>query len=165
MTDIHCESLKKKNMEKVDNIFEESLRKVSEGAKFNVNLKARSLKVDGKYVIENGAFSGVLGVPEYTDKDEMLLDVYHFYELYKHSRPSERNDARQHRYFNALRESALDDEDMRFGEQREYAQARLEIFVLCLILNGSFTWDDSWGKWFWQSQDDKDLVILKKWIV
>lgn len=151
-------------MESKKDIYNQAIQKVAEGAKFMINLKTRSLKVDGKYLIKDGQYEGELGVPEYADKEEMLIDITHFYELYKHSKPSERSDSRSQRYFNALRFNELDDDDLKYGVQREYAQAQLEIFVLGLILNGSFTWDESWGKWFWQSQDDKDLVILKKWI-
>lgn len=53
------------------------------------------------------------------------------------------------------------------GEYRNIAQCRLELTVLIFILNKSLNPNDDIfkGKWFWQSDKDKELVILKKWIV
>ena len=53
---------------------------------------------------------------------------------------------------------------MLYGERRDSAQIRLELYILCQILGG-LTWNpEKMGKWFWQSEMDKDLVILKNWI-
>ena len=53
---------------------------------------------------------------------------------------------------------------MMYGERRDKAQIRLELYVLCLLING-LKWDSGkMGNWFWQSETDKDLVILKKWV-
>jgi hypothetical protein len=54
---------------------------------------------------------------------------------------------------------------MLYGVDREVAQFKLETYLLAWILSGLFVWDEeSMGKWFWQSQNDKDLVILRNWI-
>ena len=59
----------------------------------------------------------------------------------------------------------MTDEQLMCGERREVAQATLEGFILCMILNGELVWDeDIMGKWFWQSVEDKDLVILRQWV-
>ena len=54
---------------------------------------------------------------------------------------------------------------MLYGEPRETAQISLELYVLGVILNGSLQWDKfAKDKWFWQSPNVKELVILKEWI-
>ena len=54
---------------------------------------------------------------------------------------------------------------MATGERREVARAKLEGFVLCMIVNELFVWNETEiGKWFWQSKNDPDLVILRSWI-
>ena len=51
------------------------------------------------------------------------------------------------------------------AERREIAQARIEGFVLCMVLEGQFIWDEEeLGKWFYQSDRSPDLVILRSWI-
>lgn len=58
----------------------------------------------------------------------------------------------------------LEDEDMLFGVGRDIAQVELELYILCQIILG-ISWNtDKMGKWFWQSNKDRDLVILKHWI-
>jgi hypothetical protein len=59
----------------------------------------------------------------------------------------------------------LTDEQLMCAERREVAQAKLEGFILCMILENKLIWNEHiMGKWFWQSKKDSDLVILKKWI-
>ena len=54
---------------------------------------------------------------------------------------------------------------MIYGENRELMQAQLEGFILCAILMNHLKWEDLTDeKWFWQSANDKDLIILKQWI-
>ena len=56
------------------------------------------------------------------------------------------------------------DEDMLYGKRRDPAQIELELYILCQVLLG-MEWNEAlMGKWFWQSKEDKDLVILKQWI-
>ena len=51
---------------------------------------------------------------------------------------------------------------MLYGQHRDTAQFELEFYILCRIIGG-FTWNpETMGKWFWQSEKDKDLVILRK---
>ena len=78
--------------------------------------------------------------------------------------PSERSQSKSRRYFMALPESDLEDGDMLYGQHRDTAQFELEFYILCRIIGG-FTWNpETMGKWFWQSEKDKDLVILRKWV-
>lgn len=147
----------------MDNIYHEAVRAVEEGAKFSVDFPSRSFKLGGKPIIQNGQYEGELGVPSCT-REEFFARVEELYRCYKHSIPSERSESRSRRYFTALPEKDLDDEDMLYGERRDKAQAELELYVLCQILSG-FTWNpDTMGRWFWQSKENKDLVILRSWV-
>lgn len=147
----------------MDNIYQESIQAVRDGAKFKIDFPSRSLKLNGKYIIQNGEYEGELGVSECSE-DEFLTNVEEFYHRYKHSVPSERSESKSHRYFMTLPEKKLSDDDMLFGEGRDKAQIELELYILCQIING-LKWDpERMGRWFWQSKVDKDLVILKSWI-
>lgn len=146
------------------NIFQETIQAVRNGAKFKVDFRSRTLKLNGKYIIKDGKFEGELGIELSSNTNEFLSQVEELYYRYKHSIPSERSESKSHRYFVALLERSLSDEDMLYGERRDKTQIELELYILCQILNG-FNWNpEEMGKWFWQSKEDKDLVILRNWI-
>ncbi len=147
----------------MENIYQEAISAVEGGANFRIDFASRSLKVDGKYIIRNGEYEGSLGV-EPESENEVLAHIEELYLSYKHSLPSERSESKSRRYFMALPEKKLDDEDMMYGERRDKAQIELELYLLCQILQG-FRWDaGTMGNWFWQSSADKDLVILREWV-
>lgn len=147
----------------MSNIYENAVRAVEDGAKFTVDFRSRSLKLNGKYLIEDGRYESELGVL-LCSGEEFLANVEELYYRYKHSVPSERSEGKSRRYFTALPERELDDQAMLYGERRDKAQIELELFILCQILNG-FEWmPETMGKWFWQSKTDKDLVILRQWV-
>ena len=79
------------------------------------------------------------------------------YDTYKHSIPSEKTMGRTPR-FKALPESELSDEDMVYGVSREEAERALEQALQ------RFAIPEGAGSWFWQSENDKDLVVLKSWL-
>ena len=133
---------------------------VCNGGKFRVNFPKRELVVNGKFLIKEGKYEGELGNEAFS-----FEGLERLYERYKHSLPSERSESRYRRYFKALCEDDLTDEDMMFGVEREEAQAELEMYVLCALVDGSLKWDDgTMGTWFWQSEADRDLIILKSWV-
>lgn len=147
----------------MNNIYQEAIQTVEEGANFKINFQLRSLKLDGKYVIRNGQYEGELGIPN-CNEDEFFTNVEELYRHYKHSVPSERSEGKSRLYFRSLPENKLDDDDILYGERRDRAQIELELYVLCRILDG-FKWNpEKMGKWFWQSKVDKDLVILRNWV-
>ena len=147
----------------MDNIYQEAVQAIEEGAKFSIDFPSRSLRLGGKPVIRNGQYEGELGVPSCTE-EEFFANVEELYRRYKHSVPSERSESRSRRYFTALPERELDDEDMLDGERRDRVQAELELYVLCQILHGLKWNPETMGSWFWQSPADKDLVILRRWV-
>ena len=144
-------------------IYQNAVAAVENGARFQVDFKSRSLKIDGKSVISDGNFEGELGVELYNEA-ECLSQLETLYSRYKYSIPSERSESKARKYFKSLPESELMDDDMMFGEQRDKAQIELELYLLCQIILG-FQWDaKTMGTWFWQSKKDKDLVILREWV-
>ena len=82
--------------------------------------------------------------------------IEQLYDTYKHSIPSEKTMGRVSR-FKALPESELSDDDMLYGVSREEAERALE-----KAMRG-FRMPEDAGSWFWQSEKDKDLVVLRSW--
>ena len=144
------------------NIYEETIKKVEQGSRFSVNFQQRSLKIDGKYVIKNGKYEGECEI----EQDGYSLEIItQLFVRYHHSVPSERSVSKRKNYFIALPEQKLSDEDMLYGEAREVAQIKLELYVLLAIMTGTLNWDDfAKDKWFWQSPYHKDLIMLKDWV-
>lgn len=144
-------------------IYEEIIKAVENGAKFTVNFQKRTCKVNGKVIVNDMQYEGFLGTYPSTEY-EIISKIEQLYQEYKHSVPSERSESHRRYYFKALPEKELSDEDMMYGERREVARCRLELYVLFCIILSRLTWNPSWGTWFWRSENDKDLIILKDWI-
>lgn len=144
-------------------LYEEIIEEVKNGAKFTVNFQKRTCRVNGKVVVNDMQYDGSLGIYPSTE-EEMISNIEQLYQEYKHSVPSERSESHRHYYFRALPEKELSDEDMMYGERREVARCRLELYVLFCIILSRLTWNPSWGSWFWCSEKDKDLIILRDWI-
>lgn len=147
--------------------YNEIVEKVSQGSKFYVNFKERSVRLDGKIVVQNGNFGENIYEGDADDftLERTLSTIEQLYQEYKHSVPSERSESHRRTYFNALPEKELSDNDMLYGERREVARALLEVYVLEAVCRGWLYWDEpTMGKWFWQSKKDKDLIILRQWI-
>ncbi len=138
--------------------YNEIIREVEDGAKFTVNFAKRTFRLSGK-TIDLTKCSAL----ERTDFP-LMRQIECLYELYKHSVPSERSESHRRCYFKALPEKSLTDADMMFGMQREVARCHLELSVLIAIMDGRLTWKEEWGTWFWQSQNDKDFIILRDWV-
>lgn len=144
-------------------IYEELIERVHNGEPFSVDFEKKTLKIGKKKIIDNGEW----------DKSRKLIDfdgyvlktIYELYHNYKYSLPSERSDSKRTKYFKTLPIEEIDDIDLISAERREIAQARLEGFILCTVLTGQFNWDGLYEKWFWQSETDPDLVILRSWII
>lgn len=144
-------------------IYEELIQRVSNGEPFHIDFKKRSMNVGKQKIINNGEYDVERQLMGEAASNPLLI-IEEFYRLYKYSLPSERSDNKRRKYFKALSIEQLTDWQLMTAERREIAQARLEGFILCSMLNGSFGWADDMGKWFWQSKNDPDLVILKSWI-
>lgn len=144
------------------NIYGETLTAVNKGATYSVDFEQRNLKVNGKYIIKNGEYEGSLGVFCYEqDAIEWLEEKYR---IYKYSTPNEASEKKRKTYFKALEYEELSDDDILYGVSRNYAKCDLELLLLCLVLSGIFTWNEDMGNWFWQSKNEPDFVILRKWV-
>lgn len=91
-----------------------------------------------------------------SNQSTSIEDLETAYAIYKHSIPSERTMGRTPRFY-ALPESELSNDDMLYGVPREQAERDLE-----KALQG-FQMPEGAG-WFWQSENDPDLVVLRKWV-
>ena len=138
-----------------------------EERKVRIEIIGRTLTVDNNIIIDKGIYRGELGLPVVATKValEMIEDAYI---KYKSSMPNEEtNITCRSSLFKALPSQKLSDEDLISSEYRSIARIRLELTVLIMILNKSIDWDSEQlaGKWFWQSSKEKNLVLLKEWIV
>lgn len=141
--------------------YDEIIKAVENGAKFTINLQKRTCRVNGKVVMSEE--DKPKDTP-YLTHAVVLFAIEQRYKAYKHSVPSERSESHRRYYFKALPEKELSDEDMMYGERREVARCKLELYVLIQLLRGNLAWENRWGTWFWRSENDKDLIILRDWV-
>lgn len=151
----------------MDNIYKYTMDAAEEERKVRIEIIGRTLTVDNNIIIDKGIYRGELGLPVVATKValEMIEDAYI---KYKSSMPNEETNITCRRsLFKALPSQKLSDEDLISSEYRSIARIRLELTVLIMILNKSIDWDSEQlaGKWFWQSSKEKNLVLLKEWIV
>lgn len=152
-------------------IYDELLERVSNGESFHIDFEKRNMKVGKDYLVKDGEFDEereLLGVwfGDMHNLTKLLFELEVLYRVYKYSLPSERSDNKRRKYFKALPMEELTDEQLMTAERREYSQAVLEGFVLCMIVSGQLVWDEEImnGKWFWQSNIEPDLVVLRSWV-
>ena len=149
-------------------IYQELQTRVENGESFIVDFKNQNLKIGKEYLINNGQWDEELyelGI----QRQDSILDILNIIEdlflHYKFSIPSEQSNSKYRVYFKALDMEELSMENLIYGQRREYARASLEGYLLLSVLNHSFIWDDTiLGKWFWQSENHPELIILKEWI-
>ena len=141
--------------------YDEIINAVENGAKFTINFQKRTCRVNGKIVMSEE--DKPKDTP-YLTHAVVLFAIEQRYKAYKHSVPSERSESHRRYYFKALPEKELTDEDMMYGERREVARCKLELYVLMQLLRGNLAWENRWGRWFWKSENDKDLIILRDWV-
>ena len=148
-------------------IYLELLERVSNGESFHINFEKRNMKVGNDYLIKESEFdeSKELISGSYDIKTTLNM-IEELYKGYKYSLPSERSDNKRRKYFKALPMEEITDEQLMTAERREFSQAVLEGFVLCMIVSGQLVWDEKvmQGKWFYQSKSDPDLVLLRTWV-
>ncbi len=150
----------------MENIWNEAQEKVHNCSTFRIDFTKRNLLIDNKYIIKEGKYEGNLGVDTPMPVNSLIENIEEYYMKYRHSVPSARSESKYRKYFRALPEHKLDEQDMLYGENREIAQLRLELYILISIMNGDLVWDEfAKDKWFWQSPTQPSLVILKQWII
>ena len=145
-------------------IYAELMTRVDSGESFHIDFEKRSMKVGKQFLVKDGEYDKERTL-SYKPTMGVMQIIEELYQSYKYSLPSERNSGKRKRYFKALSAEEMTDRQLAIGCKRDGAQARLEGFILCMILNGCLQWDeDTMGKWFYQSKNDPDLVILRSWI-
>jgi hypothetical protein len=149
-------------------IYEELVKRVSDGESFYINFKNRSIKIGKKFIITDGIYDKERELINCYCDDvvETLSKVEKLYKDYKYSLPSERSDSKRRKYFKALPIEEIPDDKLLIAKRRETMQAALEGFILCAVITDQLKWDEEimGGKWFYQSEKDPDLVILRSWI-
>ena len=151
-------------------IYVELVARVDGGETFSIDFEKRTMKVGKEYLIKNGEYDTSrevfdLGHREIYSIHVSLHMIEELYKNYKYSLPSERSDNKRRKYFKALPIEKIPDDKLLIAERRETARARLEGFILCAIITNQFEWDEKiLGKWFYQSESDPDLVLLRNWI-
>ena len=148
-------------------IYSELLERVANGESFSINLEKRTMKIGKQKIIDNGEYDTTRNLIVNIDYDlDFILNILEtLYCNYKYSLPSERSENKRKTYFKAFAMEDIPDEKLFNAERRELACARLEGCILCMILTGQLKWDEEkLGKWFWQSKNDSDFVILRSWI-
>lgn len=123
------------------------LKRIENGQPFRVSFEKRTVTLNG-VVLSNVEFE----LPD--NVEEKLLE---YFRLYKYSVPSAKADSK---YFFAFDESHLSTKQLAENESRYVARARLEIYVLGLIINNKWDFGD---KWYWQSAAEPKLTLFKKW--
>ena len=149
-------------------IYEELIERVANGEAFYIDFEKRTMKIGKRKIIDNGKYDenrALLDINAISNIETTLNMIEFLYHNYKYSLPSERSDSKRKKYFKALPVNELSDKQLMTADRREVAQAELEGYILCMILDGRITWDEKeMGNWFWQSKSDSDLVILRSWI-
>jgi hypothetical protein len=124
----------------------EFIKKVEDGEPFRISFEKREVRLNGFLVDID------FELPD--NVEEKLLELF---KNDKDSVPSAKADAK---YFFAFDESHLSTKQLAENEHRYIARAKLEIYVLGLIINNKWNFGD---KWYWQSPCDSKLVLFKKW--
>ena len=145
-------------------IFDDIMRRAEAGERVSVSLASSTVRAGGQTVIDNGKWTGELGLAAAPPEDA-LARIEVLYDVYCRSLPSqaENSHSRVRRWFHA---GDCDDSSIQWGEDQLVARCRLELTVLCYMLNGSLTRTSApfAGKWFWQSSRSPGLVILAEWL-
>lgn len=140
-------------------LYDEIINSVSNGSVFNVDLKKKVLQLDKNNVPLDNMSVNI------SSSEDMLSTIHKLFERYKYSVPSERSEGKRRRYFKALKLSEIDYDDFMFGEGRDTAQIKLELYVLLSSIYYKNFWEEIFKEhFFYQSDKDRDLIILKDWV-
>lgn len=152
------------------NVYQDIVEALSRGERVWVDILTKILVLNGEALIVDGVAQRPLGVEPMACSAALAM-LEEAYANYKYSLPNSDSEAKQHRtaqrsLFGALSADEVPDEWIVHGMWRHEARVRLEALFLILVANGSIRTDspEFAGKWFWQSEKDKDFVILTKWI-
>ena len=127
-------------------IVAEFIKKVEDGEPYRINFEKKEVRLNG-FLVD-------IDFEQTDNVEEKLLELFR---NYMYSVPSAKADSK---YFFAFDETKLSTKQLAENESRYIARAKLELFVLGLIVKGE--WDFG-NKWYWQSNIEPKLVLFKKW--
>lgn len=140
-------------------LYDEIINSVASGSVFNVDLKKKVLQLDKNNIPLDNMSVNI------SSSEDMLSTIHKLFERYKYSVPSERSEGKRRRYFKALKLSEIEYDDFMFGEGRDTAQIKLELYVLLSSIYHKDFWEEIFKEhFFYQSDKDRDLIILKDWV-
>lgn len=149
-------------------IYTDLLHEADKGKPFKIDLVEKSLRINGKQIIEEGVLLNEVELIESYDLEkaigltgsleenpwQWINDLYH---KYKESVPKQYDN--KHHYFKGLPIEELTTEQLAWNIDRHFAQAMLEGYILLASLKGWLKWEFG-NNWFWRG-DNEDLVVLK----
>ena len=151
-------------------IYKTLLESADKGGRYKIDLNKKDLWIGRKQYIKEG----VMQVEdELIDKHDLARDfgivinvdswevIKYLYKQYKVSVPNSK--WKDKSYFKALPVDELTDADRAYNIDRKYGQAMLEGYILLASLAGWIEWQNE-DQWFWQDEEDEDLIVLKQWI-
>ena len=155
-------------------IYKKLIEAAIDGKSFKINLKDKNLVIGRKTFIKEGVVEVDDVLIENEDFREFFIltgDVehyswknvtWHLYNNFKYSVPSKH--WKDNSYFKAVDSEELSLDQMVFSLDRYVAQAMLEGYILLGSLAGWIKWTENEDHWFWQYEDDTELVVLREWI-
>lgn len=144
--------------------YNEAIKAVSNGAMFEADFKERKLKING---VATETTKGNEEVA-FGDLDDWLDKAEELYGLYKYSVPTRTNRREEvSKKFKALSKDELASElgisALSSPETRSVARAKLELFILYSLVDGTFNPDELFRlDWFYQGAD-KSFIIRSDW--
>jgi hypothetical protein len=157
-------------------IYRDLINAVGDGKKFKVDLIHKSLWIDKKQIIREGEivyeqdkskdlikkWDLALDYGNTVPLDENHWNAIEFlYKEFKHSAPSEHSNKKS--YFKALSVDELTDEELAYNIDRDFGQCLIEGYILLASLQGWLKWEHG-DYWFWQSETDENLIVLRNWV-
>ena len=150
------------------------LKSAINGKRYNIDLNEKNLWIGKKQYVKDGESCVDDELINESDLacDEIMYDcinarenpwevVSNLYQTFKHSAPNGKWKDRS--YFKSLPIEELSDSELAYGLDRYCAQAMLEGYILLAGLQGWIVWQNE-EHWFWQDENDKELVVLRQHI-
>lgn len=126
----------------------EIIKRIENGEPFRIDFEKRQVKLNGSFISEI----------EFEKTKNPIQELTVLFRNYKRSVPSAKADSK---YFFAYDETKLSTKELVENESRYIARAKLELFVLGLIVNNAWRFEPK--QWYWQSKEEPKLVLFRKW--
>ena len=158
-------------------VYKKLIESVENGNRFKIDLVNKNLWINKRQIIMEGSVVYEKYLNEPLIESDDLADYFEYnpilnehcwgvanylYSNYKHSSPKQTTLGNKP-YFKALDIEDLYDYDLAYGLDRNIAQFILESYILFASLNEWLKLENE-KHWFYQSQDDRQFVVLKEWI-